>query len=432
MLVTLYPNINKIQTNNRKTSLQPISQAPSSLTIKNSKNVSFGSGLSTTILVARGGISAINGFLKGMRRDKLVKELESVLGHPETSKNDLYTALLALIKTPYEDRMGVSEINELKIKVFKNNLLKYLDDNNPINIQLKKDYFNAYLDDPDKDCTPFEGFVSSFASLPDQHYKSFKEELIDKVFYSETYKKKAYNINTGWDTIPNEQLDEIFRYDVELVESLDKNIYSGYLRKISPKIIEHKKFIFNNLKTDRLYDLFNTNLNPLLNPEYNPPYGRGVTNWTATRMRTRSKDPYAKIFLEEVIKACEGDAEKFSKMTGLKEYLAKDIILDNVYINYLNISSKTPAEKGKLLEERCLSKLRSPHYEIARRSLAWLNEPIDINAFLKENEKRIVKLFYETDTPKKDEDHCDLDVRHIIEKLQRKYKFTSDRLFYPC
>lgn len=94
--------------------------------------------------------------------------------------------------------------------------LGIIDDNNNKQAQIRKEFLRSILSNNHEVETPFQ---EVFASLDNNVYKSFKEEVINTCLFSPSYNAKR-------DPYLKQQNDSA------LIDSLDRSIYSKLLRNI--------------------------------------------------------------------------------------------------------------------------------------------------------------------------------------------------------
>lgn len=209
MRVSLYPsfNQNKKQINKDKFPQKIYLVAPIPI-----KKISFGSadGIYWIYRIAKEGISVIKDGPKAYKLSNLLSEMRNIVKNPHLYNNEtLANTLSALSKIPDSATEGGSftifaslfgkmnpldgQWDDIHPKWMRPNALPIVSmvkDDAYVNIQSKKDFMNSVLNEGHLLCPPYSNFIDPFSRLNDNHYNSFKHEVIDKVLYSREYADK--------------------------------------------------------------------------------------------------------------------------------------------------------------------------------------------------------------------------------------------------
>lgn len=202
-------------------------------------NISFGSLILS--LAAKGGLEAIKNGPKSLNLAKILNEVDPIFDSPHRYLSQLPDALSAIAKIPDNASEGLTysvasllsgrdfvgtEVDVIGIRNRGLDCLPHLEDSSHTNIQIKKDYLLAWLSNsrPIAEC-----FVRPFSELSDNHYMAFKQEVIDKALFSKEYAQRI--ASAGYTNLGEQAM-----YKVEMVESLNRQAHSRYLRKVQPTV----------------------------------------------------------------------------------------------------------------------------------------------------------------------------------------------------
>ncbi len=309
MLVSLCPNLSQ---SNKVIKSKPVI------------NVSFGAiGANEAYWiyrVAREGLVGLKNAPKYYKMTKLLAEIKGVLDNPKHLNNLLPDTLSALAKISDNSSKGASfhiisafmgkekwralivGMPELVIKNLRLDAIKTLSlakDNSSVNIQSKKDFIRSlFTQGYDLD----DAFFKEFKKLNEDHYKSFKEEIVDTCLYSKGYASKRHNACYTWQTPSPIEKNEFQIKNMSLVDSFDEKIHSNYLKKIYNTIVETKKYLLNAALED-----FKTS--PMISEIEHDFYylGRPVNR------EFYNKYQYHSIIFDAQLKNCNGDIRKLEK-----------------------------------------------------------------------------------------------------------------------
>jgi len=233
-------------------------------------NITFGSDAGLIYLVARGGLAAIKDGPKNYKVAKFLGEMSDVIESPSYYKSKLADTLSALGKTPDNIDGGGSvghafasflagrdnilsilspeqanlRTPELRQKAIK--ILSLTEDDNNVNIQSKKDFISSLFQNGHQISKEFR---DEFAKLKDAYYGKFKEEIIDKCFYSKEYNQSRHNV---WNTLVPVMSAPNCHYftNLELVETLDNLAHRNYLNARLNVINAEKKVLIDCARED--------------------------------------------------------------------------------------------------------------------------------------------------------------------------------------
>lgn len=322
MLVSLYPNFSQ---NEKGNNLKNLSQTNHFNKLASKDKVSFGAidPISLIGYVAKWGIS--EGFKSGAKINNFLnfkKGIAAVLDSPSSYKSKLVDTLFALSKTPanFGNDLQKSFVYEW-VRDFKNmgwakdtdigtmhgialdKIFPLLDDSVGANREAKKALMLATLDE--HNMVLYSGYEKNFQQLNDFYYKTFKEQVLDKCFYSPEFLKK---------TCYEEQAKCLF--NMELVETLNVSTYSDYLKRNIPEITREKQVLFQEAKNMLLRE---AKLYP--NCTYNT-YHEGFKGYGDRWAK------YREAAFRAMVEECNFDKVKMSKLFNIDEKKAETIIKD--------------------------------------------------------------------------------------------------------
>jgi|GEM_PF-5269747 len=367
---------NKNMNNSQNNSKKPYATKPAYKTYA----VSFGDGGLGTgtfiYLVAKYGFSALTSGPKHNKISKFVKEVNTVLDNPEINLNELPNTLTALSKTPDKatrgtyysiidiNRTGMS-IYELKHKALEKSVLSKLPDSNYVVIESKKDFIRSLFNSGHE----ISGeFIKEFEKLDDNIYKNFKQEIIDKCLFSKEYRQKRNERDLDYKlrfSLGGRRCDkaETARRTVALIDTLDKNIHSEYLERIKPIVVNYKKEIFDSLKHDELYMIFQKG--------FESP--REIKD-------LYEQDKYAKMLVMSTIEKYSPDYTKISDILNLNYDLAEDMAED---INALKKIEDLKSGSNEELLYMCADKVKAKSWkEIFEAINMSIEESVLVEAIL--------------------------------------------------
>ena len=159
--------------------------------LQNKTNVSY-RGISSTLILL-----AMNDGVRSIKSKQKMQYIHDLNKYAMNGNSEEYLgAVKALSKTPdtYSDNLPffATLFNDIPDSIYniREKALYKLDnipDNSRFNLQAKKDFMNSYIDNGHE---IKKTYLTQFKILDDRFYQSFKEEIIDKVFYSSAYNQK--------------------------------------------------------------------------------------------------------------------------------------------------------------------------------------------------------------------------------------------------
>lgn len=402
MKVSLSPSFHQ---NNKINNLNK-SQYLGNCTQRSSKsNISFGAEGSLIYIVARAGLDAIKNGPKHYNTVKFLQEVEDVLNNPSLNGQHLANTLSALSKTPdniSESRgynliatlMGKGDLldlilptsvqsPDLDVATLRHSaigLLSKTKDDSYVNIQSKKDFIQSLFS---HGYGIQRKFVDEFSKLNDAHYKSFKQEIIDKALYSKEYLQK----NTAGDF--HQGTDERYRCNLALIETLNPSEHSEYLAKINPTIVEMKQGIFNELlkaqyHRERKFYPLHTNFIRSENKFHAPisPY-----------ISLGEIDKHAKDLWDGITKTYKYDKSKISKAINMEENIVEDMLADTKACNTISQPNTSKEEKIRIAINRINEKFNNSDVRIIVTAIDWINSAMKSGVNMKEYNNKYKSLF---------------------------------------
>lgn len=165
--------------------------------------VNFKGAFSTYALI-RLAIAGRSATITGNKKIKYLKTLESCIS--KAGSNEYLDGIMALSKTPnsfYDyhhqgftawldswKKTNVEYVNKLRYNALRG--LSKLEDTSHYVIQAKKEFLTSFLDNGHEISSLF---FEEFRKLNDAHYGSFKQEIIDKCFYSKRYNREREDLD---------------------------------------------------------------------------------------------------------------------------------------------------------------------------------------------------------------------------------------------
>ena len=253
------------------------------------------------------------------------------------------------------------------------NAFPHISDDIPANREAKKALMLSCLDTY-KCATDMYYFKEGFKNLPDNYYKGFKEQMIDKCLYSPEF-HKVFIPRAGYEYVSGPADADRHLFNIGLVDTLDESIHCDYLRKNLGGITTEKQIIFQRIKE---------NISSPLSKDdaYKDEFVFGFNPRS-----TKSK--YRRIFIYSTIENCNFDITKVAEALNLshKDY-AEDIIKDLQAKTRIKQPSLNAQQRLEIYKERLKEKIAN-QYSIRDSAKGWCQDSEMVGEFI--DSKEVIK-----------------------------------------